>query len=203
MSRKLLLAAAVVLITATAALAQSTTSPDTSTPPTAAAAGAGDAPLKPLRQPGRLHRVHMRDVEFSGKDMCVERFARSAGRLAYLQARLELTEAQQPLWDKWAAAVAAGGATERTDCVASLAGDKPPVSALDRDARLEKLLTDKLETLKTARPALEALYQSLSSEQRALFDRRAFMPGGDWRGHGGEDAGWQGMHHHRPMAAPL
>jgi hypothetical protein len=203
MSRKLLLAAAVVLITATAALAQSTMSPDTSTPAAAVAAGAGDAPLKPQRQPGRLHRVHMRDSEFSGKDMCVERFARSAGRLAYLQARLELTEAQQPLWDKWAAAIAAGSAAERTDCVASLSGDKPPVSALDRDARLEKLLTDKLETLKTARPALEALYQSLSGEQRALFDRRGFMPGGDGRGHGEDDARWQGMHHHRPMAAPL
>jgi hypothetical protein len=125
------------------------------------------------------------------KAMCIKHFARSAGRLAYLEARLQLTADQQPQWDKWRQAVAAGAEKERTDCLADLpaAGQRP--TALDRDSHIEKMMATKVATLQAARPALEALYQSLTPEQRLVFDRP--MHGR----HEGE------RHHHKPEFQPL
>jgi hypothetical protein len=166
----LLAAAAISLLCATAAMADSTTS------------GSGPAPGKSWHR----HFVHMRDPA-SAKDMCIEHFARSAGKLAYLEARLQLTTDQQPLWNKWAEATSAGNATMRDDCVAAVPRKNASNSALDRDSTIEKLLSDKLDALKTARPALEALYQSLTPEQRVAFDR------GTQLGHGMGGHKW---HHH-------
>jgi LTXXQ motif family protein len=125
------------------------------------------------------------------KSMCIDHFARSAGRLAYLEARLQLTGDQQPLWDKWRQSVAAGAEKERNDCLADLpaAGQRP--TALDRDSHMEKMLATKVATLEAARPALEALYNSLTPEQRVAFDRPMH---GHHDGHFG---------HHKPEAAPL
>ena len=169
----LLAAAAISLLCATAAMADSTTS------------GSGPAPGKSWHR----HFVHMRDPA-SAKDMCIEHFARSAGKLAYLEARLQLTTDQQPLWNKWADATSAGNATMRDDCVAAVPAKDTPKTTLDRDSTIEKLLSDKLDALKTARPALEALYQSLTPEQRVAFDRGTQlghrMGGHKWHHHGQE-----------------
>ena len=165
MSRKgLLAAAAISLLCATGAMAQ------TSTDGTSAGSGVtlADGSNGSARTMHR-HFAHMRDPA-AAKNMCIEHFARSAGRLAYLEAKLQLTADQKPLWDKWEEATAAGSATMKDDCIAGLPAKETPSTALDRDRRVEKLLTDKLDTLKTARPALEALYQSLSPEQRIAFD---------------------------------
>ena len=116
------------------------------------------------------------------KDKCIEHFARSAGHLAYLEARLQLTANQQPQWDKWRQAVASGAEKERTDCLATMP-ERP--TALDRDSRKETMLATKVATLQAARPALEALYQSLTPEQRLVFDRPMH---GEHEGH---------RHHHQ------
>jgi hypothetical protein len=161
MGRKGLLAAAaaITVLCATAALAQSDMGED---------GGPGGA------RPWGMQHSEMRDPAVV-KDMCVERFARSAGHLAYLQAKLQLKAEQKPLWDKWAEATASGANAMREACLAAVpAVDKEP-TALEREARMENLLSAKLETLKAARPALEALYQSLTPEQRSAFDRRARM----------------------------
>ncbi len=141
--------AAIALVSATAAIAQT--------------AGGGSAPApEPFEQHDPVARM---------KSMCIEHFARSAGHLAYLEARLQLTTGQQPQWDKWRQAVAAGSEKERADCLADLpaAGQRP--TALDRDSHMEKMMATKVATLQASRPALEALYQSLTAEQRLVFDR--------------------------------
>ena len=182
MSRKgLLAAAAFSLLCATGAMAQTTTN---GTDAGSVTLAAGDnAPAKPMHR----HFSHMRDPAFA-KDMCIEHFARSAGRLAYLEAKLQLTSDQKPLWDKWAEATATGNAAMKDDCLTAIPAKGTPTTALDRDSRVEKLLTDKLDTLKTARPALEALYQSLSPEQRIAFDhstksRHMGIGGPKWQHH--------------------
>jgi hypothetical protein len=191
MSRKgLLAAAAISLLCATGAMAQ------TSTDGTTAGSGVTLADgSKGFTKPMHRHFSRMRDPAFA-KDMCIEHFARSAGKLAYLEAKLQLTADQKPLWDKWEEATAAGSATMKDDCIASVPAKDTPSTALDRDNRVEKLLTDKLDTLKTARPALEALYQSLSPEQRIAFDhstkgRHKGMGGPRWQ-HQGQDGRDQG-----------
>ena len=166
MSRSRIAALAVVaVLCATAAIAQ-----------TAGSGGSAPAP-KPYEHHDPVARM---------KAMCIEHFARSAGRLAYLEARLQLTADQQPQWDKWRQAVASGAEKERTDCLADLpaAGQLP--TALDRDIHMEKMMATKVATLQAARPALEALYQSLTPEQRLVFDRPMH---GEHEGH---------RHHHMP-----
>ena len=180
----LLAAAAISLVCATAAMADSTTSGSTPGSPMTIA-GDGPAPAKSWHR----HFTHMRDPA-SAKNMCIEHFARSAGRLAYLEAKLQLNSDQQPLWNKWADATSAGNATMRDDCVAAVPAKDTPKTTLDRDSTIEKLLSDKLDALKTARPALEALYQSLTPERRVAFDRGTElghrMGGHKWHHHGQE-----------------
>jgi LTXXQ motif family protein len=183
--RLLIAAAAVSLLAASAAMADmTTTGPVPGKAATLADDGAAPA------ESGHRHLVNMRDPDFL-KKMCVEHFARSAGRLAYLEAKLQLTAEQQPLWNKWAEAEATGSATLRDDCLAAVPAKDTPRTALDRDSQVEKLLSDKLDTLKTARPALEALYRSLTPEQRAAFDRGIRpghgMGGQRWWRHHGQD----------------
>jgi hypothetical protein len=125
------------------------------------------------------HKVAMRDPA-TIKKMCVEHFARSSGRLAYLEAKLQLTSDQQSLWDKWADETTKGNVQMRDDCLAAVPTSETPRTALDRDTQIEKMLSDKLDTMKAARPALDALYQSLSPEQRVAFDR-GLAP--RWMGH--------------------
>ena len=161
--------AAVAVVCATAAIAQ-----------TAGSGGSAKA----------SEAVENHDPAARIKSMCIEHFARSAGNMAYLEAKLELTPAQQPQWDKWRQAVATGAEKERADCLANLpaAGVRP--TALDRDSHMEKTMAVKVESLQAARPALEALYQALTPDQRVVFDRPIHGE------HEGEHEGRR--HHHMP-----
>jgi hypothetical protein len=170
MSRKhIAVLTAVALLGATAAIAQT----------------AGSGAPAPTPSP-----YEHRDPVAWMKSMCIEHFARSAGRMAYLEARLQLTTDQQPQWDKWRLAVAAGAEKERSDCLADVPAAGAMPTALDRDSHRQKIMAVKVATLQAARPALEALYQSLTPEQRQIFDRPMF---GEHQGH----------HHHKPESAPL
>jgi LTXXQ motif family protein len=163
--KRIALLAAGALLCATAAFAQTTG--------TGSGADAG--------QPPQGFQRH--DPAQWMKGMCIEHYARSASRIAYLQARLQLTSDQQPLFDKWQQEVAGGAAKERDDCLANVpaAGQKP--TFLDRESGMEKMMAAKLATLQAARPALEALYQSLTPEQRIAFDRPMHRHHGDFRHH--------------------
>jgi Skp family chaperone for outer membrane proteins len=172
MSRiRIALAAAAIAACATAALAQ-----------TAGNNGPAPAPT-PYGHHDPIARM---------KNMCTEHFARSVGRMAYLEAKLQLTPDQQPLWANWRQAMATGAEKQRDDCLADVpaAGTKP--TALDRDAHIEKMMAAKVETLQAARPALEALYASLTPDQRASFDRPMSMDG---------HRGWR--HRHASEGQPL
>ena len=119
------------------------------------------------------------------KTVCGEIYAHQAARQAYLEAKLELTEAQRPLWTKWKQASLDAATKHRAACLeAAPKGDTLP-SAPDREAMMEKMLTAKLQTLQAARPALVALYEALTPEQKAVFDQAQRHHGGHgMKGHG-------------------
>lgn len=103
------------------------------------------------------------------RGICVERFARLAGRLAYLEAKLELTAEQRPLWDNWRGTVSAGATNQRDLCQQFIAQPEHP-TIVERQARFGQIAAARAQTLQTAQPALEALYQALSPAQKAVLD---------------------------------
>ena len=102
---------------------------------------------------------------------CKERFAREAGFLAYLAAELDLTAQQQPVWDTYHKAMLDAAEKQRQTCLENKLGPDSHPTALERRDHLQKLLQARLDGLQSTRAPLEALYQSLSPEQRHLVDR--------------------------------
>jgi len=122
-------------------------------------------------------------------EMCKDLYAREVGRTAYLEARLQLTPAQEPLFETWKNVVLAN-AGERSKACAAMT---PPVqwpSFLDMMQHEETRLQARLGALQAEMPALTSLYQSLSPEQQRAFmtDGRGREPRGRFgREHGGHD----------------
>src|SRR4051794_4049179 len=87
-------------------------------------------------------------------DPCREGYAHASGYLAYLQARLALTEDQQPLWGKWQQKLEAAALAEQSNCLADHArfGSKP--NALQREDAFLRSVSARLEAVKAARPEL-------------------------------------------------
>ena len=92
------------------------------------------------------------------------------GRLAYIKADLEITDAQMAAWDAYADAVRARHATME-GMRAEMMKAKESGSALQRlDARI-KTMESKVESLKALKPVTEGLYAVLSDEQKKKADQ--------------------------------
>ena len=112
-----------------------------------------------------MHRMMMhRDP----KERCEERLAWRAAMRAYTEAKLDLTPEQRPLWDRVQSIAQTEQQKERQLCAALKPRDETTV--LDRLDRMQQFLSTRLEALQAAKPAVQALYQALSPEQRAIFD---------------------------------
>ena len=123
------------------------------------------------------------------KQMCQDHYAREAGALAYSEAKLSLSTAQQPLFARWKQ-VKLDIAKRRADSCASHTprqADAKMPSLVERMTRREDMLKQRLADLDSERPALEALYNSLSAEQKREFGR-----GMDGRGMGQHGSPAQG-----------
>jgi hypothetical protein len=99
---------------------------------------------------------------------CIDRLAWRAARRAYVEAKLDLTPQQRPLWDRVEAVAHSEEQKERQLCRQLT----PPAEAtvLDRLDRAQQFLSARLDALHAAKPAIQALYQALTPEQRAIFD---------------------------------
>ena len=108
--------------------------------------------------------------------MCADREARNAAQFTYIETRLKLTAAQKPLFDRWKAAVQSDRAAAQADCTKPrpAANATPPArpTLIERNARAEQALKDRLASLQKTRPAEEALYNSLSADQKLAFESR-------------------------------
>jgi LTXXQ motif family protein len=113
---------------------------------------------------GMMHRMMQRNPQ----ERCTERLAWRAAMRAYTEAKLNLTAEQRPLWDKVQSAAQAEERKERELCSAVKPGDE--ATMLDRLDRMQQFLSTRLEGLQAARPSVEALYQALTPEQRAIFN---------------------------------
>ena len=120
------------------------------------------------RMHGMMHRMMMR----SPKERCEERLARRAAVIAYTVSKLNLSAEQKPLWDKLNGTLQSAADKERQLCVSLPAepGRQARSTILNRMSRREQFLSARLEALQQARPALEALYNSLTPDQKTTID---------------------------------
>lgn len=122
-------------------------------------------------KPSRPNAEELRKIH---GEHCLNRSARVAGDVAYLETRLKLTDAQRAAWTKWHDIALANAKSEERQCLAMpprpAKADGPP-SIVERRAFMQKMLAAKLETLETSQPALEALYRVLDDDQKDVLDR--------------------------------
>ncbi|MEP0707910.1 MAG: Spy/CpxP family protein refolding chaperone [Parvibaculum sp.] len=94
------------------------------------------------------------------------------GRVAFLAAELDITEAQQGVWSDYAEALRSNtgvmASMHRTMREAFGQRDGTPVRQLDLHI---KMMKSRLAALETLKPATEALYGALSAEQKQKADR--------------------------------
>ena len=136
-------------------------------------------------------------------EMCKDRQARATGELAFLEAKLALTDQQKPLFERWKKIKLA--AAKAVDCTPPPDGEPSIVDGLKRE---EKLLRQHLDELKAELPALEALAASLTDEQKHAFappHRPPHQGGahpGDDRPHGDHPPGDGDNEHGAPTPPP-
>lgn len=138
-------------------------------PPTATPPAVGGGP-GPKGGPERLMR------DFSPRAFCEDRIARRIGERAYLKARLDLKADQMPAWDTFQKAADEASAKEKATCASLPAEMKSPPSLPDRLTRQEDMMKSRLESIQAVKPALVALYDKLSPEQKAVLDRQMTGP---------------------------
>ena len=105
--------------------------------------------------------------------ICKDLYARKAGELAFLEAKLSLDAKQAPLFARWKQASLDIARQHESDCAGkartSLRG--PRAGVLDRMTREEDLLKRRLSDIQAERPTLTALYTSLTPAQKEEFGR--------------------------------
>lgn len=179
-----------------------------------AAAPAPDGPPHGMGPRGMDHPMPSpAEMAAHFKQMCQDHYARQAGALAYTEARLSLTPAEQGLYARWKD-VKLGIAKRRADSCASRERPKTArnmPSVVDHMAREQEMLKQRLADLDAERPVLEAFYNALSPDQKREFGRGAMMEhrrfAGGMMEHGmmGREMGpgmEHGMMHHGPMGPP-
>ena len=143
------------------------------------------AGLATAQTPAAAPDHHHPDMAELHKAMCGDRLAHEAAHLAFVEAKLELTEAQKPLFAKFRQIVLDSAAKEKAACLATTPKADAKPTILDREAHAEAMLAAKLDGLKASKGALQALYDSLTPTQRHVLD------------HSGHHGGWG--HHHGMM----
>lgn len=111
-----------------------------------------------------------RDV--SPQQACVDRIARRAGFVAAIGVKLNLTQDQKPLWDKLLAATQSAQADQRKLCdgLPTSRDGADKLTVIDRMKHREQVLQSRLHGLQQTEPAVQALYQSLTPEQKGVLD---------------------------------
>ena len=124
----------------------------------------GGCPMEDMMGSGRRGKGHR-----MGQGMDMHSVPMMEGRLAYLKADLEITDAQASAWDGYANAVRTGRAT--MEGVHRDMMESKKSAALERMDALIKAMDSKVESLKALKPATEALYAVLTDGQKEKADQ--------------------------------
>jgi hypothetical protein len=105
---------------------------------------------------------------------CENIYALKAGKMAFLEAKLQLTPSQQPLFARWKDISLDIAKRHEGDCgklVTRLRAGQPDL--MERLNREEEMLKTRLADMDAVRPALTALYEALTPVQKEELSRAA------------------------------
>ena len=109
------------------------------------------------------------------KRLCEDHYAREVGRMAYLETRLNLSQAEQPLFARWKDIKLAIAKHRAADCGQQASRpDHGPLTPVDYMGREQDFLKKRLADLDAERPALASLYKVLTPLQREALVPRDF-----------------------------
>jgi hypothetical protein len=120
-----------------------------------------------------------RDFAPDPRQFCDERYAGEVGRMAYLETRLHLTDAEQPLFAHWKDVRLDSAKRQATDCAARTVTDPDRADPVARMGREEAMLKQRITDLDAERPAFSALYAALAPDQRQTLAPPRPMMGRD------------------------
>ena len=114
-----------------------------------------------------------------GPAMCSAMASHIEGRLAYSRAELKITEAQESLWNSYAAAARDNTKTMVGHCTAIMSRrGTSTVSLPERLEEHEQLLGSQLDAIRAMNKALKPLYTALSDDQKKTADQLFWGPMG-------------------------
>jgi len=144
----------------------------------------------------------MMDPIAAHQTMCDEHHAHAAGKLAYLEARLDLSDAQKPAWQHWKAARQASAEQLWKACHQAKPGFTLPLP--ERQAQHLQMMSLMQQGLQSEQPALTALYATLTEAQKKVLDQQnqLFGEGRHHMGQMGEGSQGHGRHHGDMMGHP-
>jgi hypothetical protein len=96
-------------------------------------------------------------------------FAHTEGHLAFLKTELAITDVQLPQWNAFADALRASAKGMR-EAMANMMQSGMPAPAPDRADAMVKIMTSRLESIKTIVAAEKALYAVLTDAQKETAD---------------------------------
>ncbi len=116
----------------------------------------------------------MQDGMMRREHICKDLYARKAGALAFLEAKLSLSAKQAPLFARWKQTSLDVAKQHESDCSAheprtGTRGHR--LNVVDRLTREEDRLKKRLADIQAERPALTAFYDSLTPAQKDEFGR--------------------------------
>lgn len=115
----------------------------------------------------------------TGQAICNAMAGHTEGRLAYIKAELKITDAQEPLWNVYAAAARDNGNTMLARCTTMMsARGASTVSVPDRLDQNEQLLAARLDAVRAMNKALKPLYAALNDSQKQRADQILWGPMG-------------------------
>jgi hypothetical protein len=162
----------------------------------AAPAFAQSAPQPDGARHHQWMEAHKGDMAQFRAQLCTDMYAHHVGMVAELGAKLDLTESQRPLFERWKGVVLENAKSHETQCQSHQANMDHRPTLPEREARMREHLKDRLAAMDAQAPAMDALYASLSPEQKMELDHMGHhgMHGGgmqhgmgEMRHHGGPD----------------
>ena len=115
--------------------------------------------------------------------MCSDMDARMAGRMAYTETRLNLTDAQKVEFKALSETMKAASQPMRKACAEQTAQTAAATSMPARMAEMQKMQAAKAETMAKVTPAMTKFYATLTPDQQKIADTM-MMSGHGGMGHG-------------------